>query len=476
MQVSLAQSEKFKPFVRSLLPEQPEQIVLLLGSALLLTAFRLASWHDWGRALALTHGSAAYITFGLLTGFTLVLVYAGGAAGLHLCLFPKANPFAWLKRFVYLPVIAGWALNIGVRYYFGYRYPDVQAEYARMVWVERIQRDSFFASVGLSFWVIAVALACIWLAGWSIRSGEMKLPVAFCGGRGATTDFQTRKFAWLMVVLTMPVTSIALIVSFAVANPALMGSAHPVLAQFLTEIVMAASFVALLLIAVKADAASLFRASLKLPPVPMVALGVVFPLMITSIPGLVKFAMARMAWAQVGYGHIEPPIFETFFGQFRWTFLLMIIPALAEEIAWRGYLQPRLISRYGLYRGIFFVGIVWGAFHFASDFSATTTWIHFVPGIAGRLIYCVTLGFVLSWLTLRSGGSVIPAGISHGLVNALVMSPWTVDSAGWWLYPGWVVLAAVLYRYWPPGVAPNEAAGESGDEFRDVPDVEAGTA
>jgi membrane protease YdiL (CAAX protease family) len=477
MLAPLSTFQKAVQFVRSVLPEQPELVVLLLGSALLLPVFRLGAWHEWGIALLRTQGYRTYLAFALLSSFSLAVVYAGGAAGLHLCLFPKTNPLEWLKRFVYMPVVLGWAINIGVRYYFGYRYPDLQAEYERMLWVESLQRDSFFASVGLSFWATLVAVACIWLASWSIRSGEMRLPVSFFGARGGTTDFQSRRFAWLLVVWTMPVTTLVLGAASACANPALLAGSHVALAELFTQLVITVSFVALLLLALKADAPGLLRATLKVPPIQTIALGVVFPLIVISIPVLVKFAIARLQWARAGYGQLEPPVLVNFFGRFEWAFLLMIISALAEEIAWRGYLQRCLISRYGLYRGIFFVGVVWGAFHFASDFGANTHLIHFVSGVPGRLVNCVAWGFVLSWLTLRSGGSVVPAGISHGLANALLVSGWMGGGSPWWLYPMWALLAFVLYRYWPPSAVParpNEAGPD--DELRDMPYVEAGTA
>ncbi len=62
---------------------------------------------------------------------------------------------------------------------------------------------------------------------------------------------------------------------------------------------------------------------------------------------------------------------------------------------------------------------------------------------------CLALGFVLSWLTLRSG-SVLPAAVAHTIYNILVFSEFGPP------FPGkatvraalWAVLAYVLFRYW----------------------------
>src|SRR5207249_12053105 len=75
-----------------------------------------------------------------------------------------------------------------------------------------------------------------------------------------------------------------------------------------------------------------------------------------------------------------------------------------------------------MHRGIFFVGIVWGAFHFFSDFSfPRATGLVVLSHLWMRLFTCVTLSFVLGWLTLRSV-SILPAAAAHTLYNVVVFS------------------------------------------------------
>jgi membrane protease YdiL (CAAX protease family) len=127
-----------------------------------------------------------------------------------------------------------------------------------------------------------------------------------------------------------------------------------------------------------------------------------------------------------------------------------------EELVFRGLLQPRFIHRYGRYRGIFLVGIVWAAFHFFPDFSfsRSTDW-EVLSDLAYRLFMCLALSFVLAWLTLRSG-SVVPAAIAHTFFNMLVVSPLGPPFAGKGMLRValWTTLAYVLFRY---RAAPAEA-------------------
>ena len=62
---------------------------------------------------------------------------------------------------------------------------------------------------------------------------------------------------------------------------------------------------------------------------------------------------------------------------------------------------------------------------------------------------CLVLGFVFSWLTLRSG-SVLPAAIAHTLFNVFVFSSFGLDFYGkdWVRLVLWAVVAYVLFRYW----------------------------
>lgn len=193
------------------------------------------------------------------------------------------------------------------------------------------------------------------------------------------------------------------------------------------------------------------RSSIRLPGLSWSLLALAFPACIDFLISTGQYLVDRAHWAAHDFGKFEPPQFGSYFAVPDVWFLLIFFAAFFEEVIFRGLLQTRFIHRYGLYHGIFLVGIVWAAFHFYSDFSFS----HFTdPGVfltlGFRIFVCVTLSFVLAWLTLRSG-SVVPAAIAHTVYNILVFSRFGLPFAG----KGsvrialWAVLAYILFRYWP---------------------------
>jgi membrane protease YdiL (CAAX protease family) len=192
------------------------------------------------------------------------------------------------------------------------------------------------------------------------------------------------------------------------------------------------------------------RSSIRLPTLRWSLLALAFPTGIDLLISTGQYVVDRAHWAAHDFGRFEPPQFGSYFGVPDIWFLLLFFAALFEEIIFRGLLQPRFIHRYGLYRGIFLVGIVWAAFHFFSDFSFS----HFTNAevflkVESRLFMCVTLSFVLAWLTLRSG-SVFPAAIAHTVYNTLVFSAFGLPFTGksTLRIASWAVLAYILFRYW----------------------------
>jgi membrane protease YdiL (CAAX protease family) len=159
----------------------------------------------------------------------------------------------------------------------------------------------------------------------------------------------------------------------------------------------------------------------------------------------------RIHWASFGYGRYSQPLLESYFNFPGLLALFAIIPALAEEIAWRGYVQPRFIQLHGLARGIFFTGIVWGAFHFTFDFGPRLSEADVLVAVLRRLTMAIAISVALAWITIRSG-SVWPAAIFHGLYNILlgVAKQPALPLAPWSAYAIWMLLGLVLFRFWPP--------------------------
>lgn len=132
-----------------------------------------------------------------------------------------------------------------------------------------------------------------------------------------------------------------------------------------------------------------------------------------------------------------------------------VLPALGEEIGWRGWLLPKLMPL-GPLPAILVSGVVWGTWHtpvllLGYNYPHAPGWL----AVASMSAMCILVGTVLGWLRLRSG-SVWPAALGHSAFNAtagsyllFAQAGATVDTTqatilGWsgWILP--LVLVVVL--------------------------------
>jgi len=129
-----------------------------------------------------------------------------------------------------------------------------------------------------------------------------------------------------------------------------------------------------------------------------------------------------------------------------------VIPALGEEIGWRGYLQPRL-AFLGDWGAVVATGVVWGLWH-APVILLGYNYPGLPPAIAllFMVMFCVLVSVLLGWLQAASGTVLVPA-IAHGFINGtagipslLVASGHPIDSAlvGLLGLCGWAVLSLLI--------------------------------
>ncbi|WP_394770455.1 CPBP family intramembrane glutamic endopeptidase [Lacisediminihabitans sp.] len=97
--------------------------------------------------------------------------------------------------------------------------------------------------------------------------------------------------------------------------------------------------------------------------------------------------------------------------------LINTIPALGEELGWRGFLFPRLLAL-GPVPAILLSGVIWGAWHaplilLGYNYPAAPGWL----GVLAMIGMCTLVGAIFGWLRIRSL-SVWPAAVAHGAFNA----------------------------------------------------------
>ncbi len=144
--------------------------------------------------------------------------------------------------------------------------------------------------------------------------------------------------------------------------------------------------------------------------------------------------------------------------------ILNLLPALGEELGWRGWLLPHLM-RFGTVPALLLSGAIWGLWHaplilLGYNYPSAPGWF----GMLMMLGFCIVVGSVLAWLRIRSR-SVWPAALAHGTLNASVglaavfaQSGATIDSVhatilGWsgWIIPLVLVATLIITRQfrWP---------------------------
>jgi len=107
------------------------------------------------------------------------------------------------------------------------------------------------------------------------------------------------------------------------------------------------------------------------------------------------------------------------------TFLFLfggLIPALGEEIGWRGYLVPQLAKRTSFTNVALISGAIWAVWHYPlilfSDYhSAAPRWL----ALLCFSLLIVGISFAFAWLRLKSG-SLWTAAILHASHNVLIQS------------------------------------------------------
>lgn len=91
--------------------------------------------------------------------------------------------------------------------------------------------------------------------------------------------------------------------------------------------------------------------------------------------------------------------------------------AFGEEYGWRNYMVNAL-KDVGFWEKALFIGIVWGLWHLPLILLGHNYPQHPVFGVAMMCIFCILAGIIELYLVLKSG-SVFPAAIFHGTINAL---------------------------------------------------------
>jgi membrane protease YdiL (CAAX protease family) len=105
--------------------------------------------------------------------------------------------------------------------------------------------------------------------------------------------------------------------------------------------------------------------------------------------------------------------------------LVVIIPAFTEEVGWRGYALPRLMTVMSPLAASLVLGVAWAAIHLVLYLpGGLDAGAPVLPGQIALVAYSV----ILTWVYVGTGGSVLVTGLLHATLNGVVPLVWNVDA------------------------------------------------
>jgi len=147
----------------------------------------------------------------------------------------------------------------------------------------------------------------------------------------------------------------------------------------------------------------------------------------------------------------NPALFLTFMGIYLTTFVTAWPKYFGEEYGWRFYLQDRLFTLFGGYKGVVLLGLIWGLWHLPLNLMGLNFAKDPFFGNITYLVYAIAVGIIYSYAVLKTG-SIWIAVLLHAITDSLVVTGYPYIANGQVLVaflPGLLllgILAAVLLR------------------------------
>ena len=169
-------------------------------------------------------------------------------------------------------------------------------------------------------------------------------------------------------------------------------------------------------------------------------------------PGKIQYLILGLVipiiYCLIGYGLVWLTGRGKYNGQFPPNFPIFLVTmlfngtlsAVLEEVAWRGFLVPKMIKLTSFTKTALITGLIWAAWHypliiFTNVRSGNTPLLY---SLVCFTVFVVGLSFAAAWLRLKSG-SVWTAALLHGSHNVFmlhVFNTLTADSGSTWLLLG----------------------------------------
>ena len=127
--------------------------------------------------------------------------------------------------------------------------------------------------------------------------------------------------------------------------------------------------------------------------------------------------------------------------------ILTLTDGLGEELAWRGFVLPRLLSRHNALVASLILGVIWALWHLPLVWTEGNAMYH--QPVWLLLVDIPAKSILFTWVFLHTRGSVLLAMLFHGATNVFIVSP-DMASTGDWTLPllaaiaKWVLVVVVI--------------------------------
>lgn len=140
-------------------------------------------------------------------------------------------------------------------------------------------------------------------------------------------------------------------------------------------------------------------------------------------------------------------------------FISYFVAAIPEEVAWRGFVQPRIQTRYSALVSALIMGGLWALWHLPlllnknNVMSTYPKYLYFIELLADSIIY--------AWLFNSSSGSVLILTIYHSFVNTfgILLNPDRLEQTAITVFAAIIIIivfgAANLSRHGKQTISPN---------------------
>lgn len=442
---------RLSAFFRSVIPEDFFQLIFLVGVVSLNLSRRLG----WFPTVLIQQHASGLGSWNLaqqhawsiwLQGAIYIIVLAS-LVGYFVCFWPGRHPLRRLLLAVCLPSFAGLVLVFGLYVWIlspGRSVLDSNFSFFHQI----VQIASWFSEFPLGFKVCMFGISLILVFAVRLGLGESKLPLALSSATVVedselwpSSKILTYIFVGPFFLIAAFPLSILLALSWEAAS--LWTSRLVGLTEATLAIAVAMTFAGKRIRQTVAD-------FLRLPSPWFLVLAFVIPIFASGLIPLGQYIFDRAHWAAFDFGKTVPPQLVSYFEITKPWLFLTIFSSFAEEFVVRGMLQPIFVKRYGVFRGIFLVGLIWGVEHFATDTYSHLPLLEIVWKLIFRIVICIVLSYVFGWMMLKSS-SILPSGIAHTLFNLFAFggTDYSYSGKSELRMVLWGVVAIVLFSQWP---------------------------